>query len=67
MRLTIDNPGLQPLSAEQQAAYRRLAMRIVGADVETLLAQSQERRAPATYVWPDGPQSLADGPQSLAA
>jgi hypothetical protein len=33
----------QPVSAEQHAAYRRLALTILGADIQTLLTELRER------------------------
>jgi hypothetical protein len=50
----------QPTTAAQHAAYRRLALTVLGADVPTLLAQLQQRReVPAHSPAETGPESLA--------
>jgi hypothetical protein len=55
----------QPLTTEQHTAYRRLALTILGADVQTLLAQLLERDEmsqtllPATSVRMTTPETRA--------
>lgn len=44
--------NIQPTSAEQHAAYRRLALTILGADIQTLLTQLRERDEPAPLYAP---------------
>jgi hypothetical protein len=50
----------QPLSADQHAAYRRLALTIIGADIQTLLTQLRERNdLTSTYIRLTPPETRA--------